>query len=70
MKAWALAAALCLGCTGESTSQKPGERLFVAQALFSSADDVERVRSSVEFDTLGVFGGPSDTSLALPGRPR
>lgn len=38
--------------------------------MFSSSDDVGRVRSSVEFDTLWVFGGPSDTLLAAPRLPR
>ena len=42
----------------------------MAQALFSSSDDVERVRSSAEFDTLWALGGPSDTLLATPGTPR
>lgn len=62
MKAWALAAALLLGCTSES--------LLVARALFSSSDDVERVRSPGAFDTLWAFGGPSDTLLASPGLSR
>lgn len=67
VKPWALAAILCLGCTGEIAAQ---ERLLEAPALFSSSDDVERVRSAVEFDTLWVFGGPSDTLLAAPRLPR
>lgn len=41
-------------------------RVAAAQSLFSSSDNVERVQSSVVFDTLWVFGGPSDTLLASP----
>lgn len=47
-----------------------GEGPVVAQALFSSTDDVDRVRSSVTFDTLWAFGGPADTVLASPIMPR
>ena len=68
VKAWMLAVPFVLGCVGECGGQQ--ERLLVAQALFSASDDVERVRSSVEFDTLWAFGGPSDTLLATPGTPR
>lgn len=67
MKPGALAAIVCLGCASEIAAQ---ERLIEAPALFSSSDDMERVRSSVEFDTLWVFGGPSDTVLAAPWMPR
>ena len=67
MKTWALAAVLGVGYAGENVDQ---ERLIEAPALFSPSNDVGRVRSSVEFDTLWVFGGPSDTLLASPGRPR
>ena len=65
----ALAAVLCLGwaSAGESAAQ---ERLIEARALFSSSDNVERVRSSVVFDTLWTFGGPSDTLLASPRSAR
>ena len=55
-----LAAVLLLACYTES------ERVVVAPSLFTSSDDVERVRSNVVFDTLWVFGGPSDTLLAHP----
>ena len=67
VKALALAAVLCLGSAGAAAAQ---ERLIEARALFSSSDDVERGRSSVVFDTLWTFGGPSDTVLASPGRLR
>ena len=67
VKAWALAAILCLGCTSENAAQ---DKLIEAPALFSSSDDMERVRSSMKFDTLWVFGGPSDTLLAAPSLPR
>ena len=67
MKAWALAAVLCMACIGESVAQ---ERMLEAPLLFSSSDDVERVWSSVEFDTLWMFGGPSDTLLSSPVWPR
>lgn len=68
MRAWTAIAALCLASISESVAQ---ESVLEASSLFSSSDDVERVRSSVEFDTLWVFGGgPSDTVLASPGRPR
>ena len=62
MKALALAASLWLGGAGGS--------LLAAQSLFSSSDNVKRIRSSVVFDTLWAFGGPSDTVLASPGRLR
>ena len=39
-------------------------------ALFSAGDDVDRVVSSVVFDTLWAIGGPSDTLLARPTLPR
>ena len=38
--------------------------MLEAPSLFSPADEVERVWSSVEFDTLWVFGSPSDTLLS------
>ena len=57
---WGLAAALVVACYSES------ESVITAPSLFASSDDVERVRSSVVFDTLWVFGGPSDTLLAQP----
>ena len=59
----ALVAVLCLGSAGAAAAQ---ERLVETRALFSSSDDVERGRSSVVFDTLWTFGGPSDTVLASP----
>ena len=40
------------------------------KALFSASDNVERVESSVVFDTLWVVGGAEDTILALPSLPR
>ena len=72
VKAWAAVAILCLGCVGypAGSSHAAQERLIEAPSLFSSSDDVERVRSSVAFDTLWVFGGPSDTLLASPMLPR
>ena len=60
---WVARAVLVLACAG-------GETPVVAQSLFSSSDDVERVRSSVVFDTLWTWGGPSDTLLAGPMAPR
>ena len=63
VKALALAAVLCLGSAGAAAAQ---ERLIEARTLFSSSDDVDRGRSSVVFDTLWTFGGPSDTLLAFP----
>ncbi len=72
VKAWVAVAVLCLGCVGypAGSSLAAQERLIEAPSLFSSSDDVERVRSSVAFDTLWVFGGPSDTLLAAPMLPR
>lgn len=46
------------------------EELVVARSLFSEADAVPRVRSSVRFDTLWSWGSPSDTLLAAPAFPR
>lgn len=60
---WAVGAFLVL-------ARVAGETPVVAQSLFSSSDDVERVRSSVVFDTLWAWGGPSDTLLAAPISPR
>lgn len=47
-----------------------GEGVTVAPSLFSSSDDIQRVMSAAEFDTLWVVGGPEDTLLALPSMPR
>ncbi len=55
--------AVGLGCMACSD----GVRL--APPLFTEADNVERVRSDVVFDTLWVVGGPVDTLLALPSLP-
>lgn len=55
------AVCLCAAC---------GDALVRAPALFSTADNVERVQSSVVFDTLWVVGGPDDTLLAMPAMPR
>lgn len=63
----ARAAILCLGCIGESAAQ---EVAVEVPAFFSSFDDRERIRSSVEFNTLWVLGGPLDTLLAAPRYPR
>lgn len=57
----AAAAVVCFAC---------GDELQVAPSLFSEADNVQRVRSDVVFDTLWVLGGPEDTVLAMPMLPR
>ena len=66
----ACAGATMIGCgdvksLGAQELSREAQELKVP-ALFSSRDDVKRVRSSVVFDTLWVFGGPSDTLLAHP----
>ena len=47
-----------------------GDSVTKGEALFSASDNVERVESSVVFDTLWAVGGPEDTILALPSLPR
>ena len=51
-----------LACTGGTTPTD--------HALFSASDNVDRVVSSVVFDTLWVLGGPDDTLLASPVFPQ
>ena len=46
------------------------DSLHRAPPLFSEANNVERVRSSVVFDTVWAVGGPDDTLLASPAMPR
>ena len=59
-----MATVLLLACGGES------ESAIAARSLFTSRDDVVRRQSGTTFDTLWVFGGPTDTLLASPWRLR
>lgn len=61
---WALLLGALVSCTGGEVTP-PTEF-----ALFSASNDVDRVVSSVNFDTLWMVGGPSDTLLAAPTLPR
>lgn len=64
VQAPALGLALAAVASLWAGSARAQEVLIKAPVLFSSSDDVEREHSSAAFDTLWVFGGPSDTLLA------
>ena len=60
----ALLPTVFVACTGGETTT-PTEF-----AVFSASNDVDRVVSSVAFDTLWMLGGSTDTLLAAPTLPR